>query len=64
MDECFCHINKVGEIAFDASKQQRKGIPLRRVKESVFGIEAQAKARGVQKIGESVFDAGIVRDLS
>ena len=42
------HINKVGEFAFALSKQKR-GIPLRRVKESVFGIEAKAKTRGVQK---------------
>ena len=59
VDECFRHINKVGELAFDASRQKRQGIPLRRVKESVIGIEAQAKTIGVQKIVESVFDVAL-----
>ena len=38
-------LNKVGEFVFEASQQKRLVISLRRIQESVFGIEAQAKTR-------------------
>ena len=44
-------LNKVGEFAFDASKQKRQGIPLKRVKESVFGKETKAKPGESKKEG-------------
>ena len=56
--------SNVREFAFDVSKQRNKGISPRRIEESVFGIEAQAKNRRVQQRRESIFDVSIIRDLS
>ena len=54
-------LNKVGEFAFDARKQKHWEITRRRMQESIFRIKAQAKTRGAQERGESVFDVGIIR---
>ena len=42
---------------------KHRGISLRRIEQSIFGEEVQAKIWGVHKKEECVFDVGITRDM-
>ena len=61
----FMWLNKVADFSFDASK--RKDLdspPCRKTQESAFLASAKTRYSGVQRRRESVFDVGIILDLS
>ena len=55
--------SKVREFAFDVRKEKDWRVSRRRIKEFVFGVDAQAKTKRAQKKDESILDVAITHNL-